>query len=368
MIFETDLSTIKGVIRKLTAFSEDVNVRISLREKDIIFEVFNRKSASAIEIKLGGASITEDVVDSSVIPYRNLRNAIESINKNNEVVTIAVQSDKVFVKSGSSSVAILPVDDDLGAVQRIDPVCTFEVAPAIFSKVLADCIPYTSDDNSHYALQGVKIDEIDGELCAVATNGRCLNVEPLQATYEELSLPNDVILPTRFCQIFRSLANDVIQDAKVLISNEAFAVEWDGLYVRVQRVEGRYPNWKKMFPKESDCKVIEFDREEIANAIQSASHVNDNKFKTVRFVFDGEKVTLKTNTEQCMWEEKIELFDGEIEGEVAFDVSYLRWFCSANGDKLVWFISDLKKAAYMKIGESRFLIMPIELLKAEEKE
>ena len=366
MIFETSLSDIKTVVKKLTAFSEDVNLRISLKEKNILFEIFNKKLFSSIQISLAGATVQEDSVDSIAVPYKNFRSAIEALNKNNDTVTVIVKNDVVQIKSGSSVVQILPVDDSLGTVKRFDPLCSFVVAPAIFSKVLFDCSSYTCEDNSHYALQGVKIDEDEGELYAIATNGRCMAVEPFQATYEELNLPKDVILPTRFCQILRSLANDVIQDANVYISNEAFAIEWDGLYVRVQQVEGRYPNWKKMFPKESDCKTIEFDRTELADAIVSANHVNDNKFKTLRFVFNGESVTLSTRTEHSQWQETLDLFDGSIEGEVSFDVSYLRWICNTNNeDKLTWYVSELKNRAYMKVGESRFVIVPVEMLSAE---
>jgi len=222
------------------------------------------------------------------LPVKKLVPIIRALSSAETIVELTGK-DRVKITSGSSvfQIAGLPAD-------QFPPISNFAGQPTIaidqdnLGSMLRKVSYAQSTDENRYILNGVFFEFSSGKLTLVATDGRRLAKceQKLEGSEKTLAL----ILPAR---TITELSRLLKSGGKVHVSNNERQVGFtidiptndEGLVDRIQLVskvvEGNYPNYRQVIPKEAGSKV-RLEREKLLESVQRAALMTDDRNNTIR--------------------------------------------------------------------------------------
>jgi len=222
------------------------------------------------------------------LPVKKLVPIIRALSSAETIVELTGK-DRVKITSGSSvfQIAGLPAD-------QFPPIANFAGQPTIaidqdnLGSMLRKVSYAQSTDENRYILNGVFFEFSSGKLTLVATDGRRLAKceQKLEGSEKTLAL----ILPAR---TITELSRLLKSGGKVHVSNNERQVGFtidiptndEGLVDRIQLVskvvEGNYPNYRQVIPKEAGSKV-RLEREKLLESVQRAALMTDDRNNTIR--------------------------------------------------------------------------------------
>lgn len=176
------------------------------------------------------------------------------------------------------------------------PVASFTeanyfVAPArLLRELIRRTVFATDNESSRYALGGVKLEFEGAQLTAIGTDGRRLArmIGPITAQGEPPAIQQNTIVPTRAMQLIeRALAP---QDAEVQLAvrGNELLVHSPRATISARLLEGRFPDWRKVFPERGSGTPIELAAGPTYAAVRQAAIVTSEESRGIDFTFgDG---------------------------------------------------------------------------------
>jgi DNA polymerase-3 subunit beta len=148
-----------------------------------------------------------------------------------------------------------------------------------------------SSDENRYILNGVYFNFADGKLTLVATDGRRLALVSHEVAVTEANA-GSLILPAKtVAELSRLLGQGVTAQITFNDRQAAFEIEIgeaatgnglvDNIYLVSKIVEGNYPNYRQVIPKETEHRV-KIERELLAECVQRAALVTSDKNNSIR--------------------------------------------------------------------------------------
>ena len=246
--------------------------------------------------------------------------------------------------------------------------------PAPFFRELIHRTSFATDsENSRYALGGVLI-EFDGEgINGVATDGRRLarqvgGVKPIGRPDTTDSM---TIVPARAMQLIDRAIAENDEEIRIAVKDNEILVHSHRATIRVRLTEGRFPNWRAVFPKKDDLVKIDMAVGPFHAAVRQAAIVTSNERRGVDFIFGDGKVMLSGHGAE-LGESHIELpipYDGE-EITVKLDPRYISDFLKVLQPEQTFSIEikDAKTAAVCSTDDGySYVVMPLERKKRENE-
>jgi DNA polymerase-3 subunit beta len=265
------------------------------------------------------------------LPVKKLVPIIRALSSAETIVELTGK-DRVKITSGSSvfQIAGLPAD-------QFPPISNFAGQPTIaidqdnLGSMLRKVSYAQSTDENRYILNGVFFEFSAGKLTLVATDGRRLAKceQKLEGSEKTLAL----ILPAR---TITELSRLLKSGGKVHVSNNERQVGFtidiptndEGLVDRIQLVskvvEGNYPNYRQVIPKEAGSKV-RLEREKLLESVQRAALMTDDRNNTIRMTVSKKSQNLEISAKSDSGEahEPIAVkYDGP-EVNIAFNPQYV---------------------------------------------
>jgi DNA polymerase-3 subunit beta len=227
-----------------------------------------------------------------VLPIRRFG----SILRESSDAKLHLESDgsRTLVRSGQSEWQ-LPCQnpDEFPAVSPFAEE-RYHQMPARFFRELVRRTVFASDtESSRYALGGVLI-ELGGEgIVGVATDGRRLARQqgPAEAIADHQTTENTVI-PTRAMLVMERALADNEEDIQLAVGENVVQVKSQRTTIYTRLVEGRYPKWRDVFPKQSDLVQIDLTVGPFHAAVRQAAIVTTEERRGVDFTFAEGKVEL----------------------------------------------------------------------------
>lgn len=197
------------------------------------------------------------------------------------------------------------------------------------AKALAEMIRRTvfaaAKESARYSMTGVLWEFEEGVAKLIATDGRRLAVASGPATDKGAGSTKGQthVVPTKSMGLLERILQDGEETVKVsLRPNEAlFQTERATIYTRL--VEGRYPNYREVFPKKQNAKVP-LTVGPFYSAVRQAAIMTDEESKRVIFEFTKKKLTLQAKGAES-GRSKVELpieYDGK-EMKISFDAHFV---------------------------------------------
>ncbi|RME72691.1 MAG: DNA polymerase III subunit beta [Verrucomicrobia bacterium] len=308
---------------------------------------------------------------SSTLPVRRLASIVRELPSLDVLVETSA-NHQVKLTSGGSNFRIMGIPkEDFPPLPEFADEHTFTLEQSVLSQMVASVAYAQSQDESRHFLNGVYFDFKDDKLTLVATDGRRLAL-----VHREMDFGGNeggsLILPAKTVgELQRLLAKDEELSVSVAFNDRrvAFHIEVpdndSGLTDKVQLiskvVEGNYPNYQQVIPKEVHQRV-KVDRELFLQCIHRAALVTSDKSNSVKIKLSNS--LLEINAASPDFGEAHESLAVEYNGpdlQVAFNPGFLMDPLKAlSKDQVIFELKDeVSPGVFKTDGNFLCVIMPV---------
>ncbi|HRE82304.1 MAG TPA: DNA polymerase III subunit beta [Opitutaceae bacterium] len=282
--FSNGLAQVLNVVGSKTTMPILSNVLIEA-EKDFI-------SLTTTNLDLGiRCKIKADVKEGGAVtlPVKRLATIVREL-PNLDVTVDASPNHQVKLASGGSNFRIMGIGkEEFPPLPEFGEEKSFTVDQPELVSMLKSVSYAQSSDETRYILNGVYFNFRDGKLSLVATDGRRLAL-----IAKEMEIPAEsagaIILPAKTVgELLRML--DKGEKVKIDFSDRRCSFQIgtdkdgsglvDSIYLYSKVVEGNYPNYQQVIPKETHQR-IKLERELLLQCIHRAALVTSDKANSVR--------------------------------------------------------------------------------------
>jgi len=207
-------------------------------------------------------------------------------------VQVEATAQQARIVSGTAAFRVMGISsDEFPPLPTFADKHSFVLQQEDLSTMLKNVSYAQSTDESRYIMNGVFFNFADNKLTLAATDGRRLAVMSKELPVSEENV-GSLILPARTVgEIMRLCGNS--QTVRIAFNDRQVAFEiasgeegsdkgfTDSIYLVSKVVEGNYPNYRQVVPKETDQHLI-INRETLLGSVRRASRVTSDKNNSVK--------------------------------------------------------------------------------------
>ena len=222
---------------------------------------------------------------SITLPVRKLATIVRELPQS-DVFVESGDNNQAKITSGGSLFKIMGIGtDEFPPLPTFENRHVFELEQAEIANMLKSVSYGQSSDENRYILNGVYFNFADEKLTLVATDGRRLALTALETDITEDNT-GSLILPAKtVAELERLLGkgdkveiafNDRQVAFEISIGEAGDTGLVDELYLVSKIVEGNYPNYRQVIPKETEHRV-KIERELMLECVHRAALVTSDK-------------------------------------------------------------------------------------------
>ncbi|MFP4028294.1 MAG: DNA polymerase III subunit beta [Candidatus Brocadiia bacterium] len=295
------------------------NVKIEASEEGVFLsatdlEVGLRVQAQNVEIEEEGAVLT---------PYSRISPILRATP--DERITLEGDASSVTLKASDGQFHMVSENpEEYADISGVSEDSIIEVDPAVLQFMVDRTTFAAADEKGRYALNGILVivDE-DGNFEMVGADGaRLANVKKKVSNPEGQTV--DCIVMKKGIQQAARLALLSEEPLRFQATENQFFAENGRGRVRCQLVEGQFPNYHEVIPRENKFKA-ELPTKATLNALRRASFMTSDQTRVVDFTLsDGLLVLSSQSPDLGDAQVKVPIdYDGE-EREIAFNPEYIQ--------------------------------------------
>jgi DNA polymerase III subunit beta len=144
----------------------------------------------------------------------------------------------------------------------------FEFPQAELIEMINQTVFAVSDDETRYFMNGVYLENREGDLVMVATDGRRLSLIKSRIGH---SIPDfqPIIIPPKVLNLIRRLASGE-GNLRLAVGEKNLFIQLDHQRVSSALIEGQFPNYRRVIPESQEHRVL-IRRDEIHEALKRVS-------------------------------------------------------------------------------------------------
>jgi DNA polymerase-3 subunit beta len=222
-----------------------------------------------------------------------------------------------------------------------------------------------SEDTARFVLNGILFTLKEGEATLVATDGRRLAIASQEAELPKSAEGSCIVPDKAVKELARMLGKEGDVELRFTENQAHFRIESkEGLVSSItsKLIDGSYPNYKEIIPKETKHRVA-LAREEILAAVRRAELMTTEKSNSVKLEFTKNQLVVSANSAEVG--EAKETVPVKFKGEVAlaFNPQYFMDPLKALSCEEVFLeLSDELSPGVIKInGPFLYVLMPMRL-------
>ncbi len=158
--------------------------------------------------------------------------------------------------------------DKFPEIQNAPDEHFFQFPQADLIDMIGQTIFAVSDDETRYFMNGVYLENSDGRLVMVATDGRRLSYIA-RTSAAEIPEFSGVIIPPKVLNLIKKLASGE-GTVSLAVAEKSIFVHFDSQRISSALIEGQFPNYERVIPKEQHYH-IRVKREELQEALKRVS-------------------------------------------------------------------------------------------------
>ncbi|MFT4796653.1 MAG: DNA polymerase-3 subunit beta [Candidatus Azotimanducaceae bacterium] len=297
------------------------------------------------------------------VPARKLMDICRELPDGADV-ELTLQDQRLTIVCGRfrSALSTLPASD-FPSVEK----ASSEMSLTLNGKNLKRLIDRTSfamaQQDVRYFLNGMLFEISGDSVRTVATDGHRLAMCSIDGA--STGETQQVIVPRKGVLELQRLLNELNGDVNVAIGSNHLCLESDEFTLTTKLVDGRFPDYDRVIPKDGD-KVVYADRIELRQALNRTAILSNEKFRGIRVNLSNGSLQLSANNpEQEEAEETVSVdYEGE-DLEVGFNVSYIQDVLSViEADKVKITLHNANSSALIEEPENEdsvYVVMPMKL-------
>ena len=306
------------------------------------------------------------------LPVRKLATIVRELPQS-EVFVETGDNNQAKITSGGSLFRIMGIStEEFPPLPTFENRHVFELEQAEIVNMLKSVSYGQSTDENRYILNGVYFNFADEKLTLVATDGRRLALTALETDITEDN-EGSLILPAKtVAELERLLGKG--EKVKVAFNDRQVAFEVaigedgdtglvDQLYLVSKIVEGNYPNYRQVIPKETEHRV-KIERELMLECVHRAALVTSDKSNSVKLKVSKNLLEISGSSSEYgeSHESMAIAYDGP-EVQVAFNPQFLMEPLKALTKDEVFFEfkDELSPGLFKTLDNFICVIMPLRL-------
>lgn len=245
-----------------------------------------------------------------------------------ETVTFTHQAGEsvVTIKSESAAFTLLVMNAaDFPKVPRQESNKTFKLKTDLFKdlvrKTVFSCAADTNND-ARAIFKGCYLEISGDKITMAATNTHRLAI--MRNTLSEDLGEMNYIIPAK---MLRNLQFSRNNDSQVTVecAEKYIAFIYDNIFMQSRLIEGQFPPYEKVVPKESSI-FATIKVAELSAAVERIAFISKTaEYNTIRFIFTQEGITVSSTSPDVGKAE--EHVDAQVEGgdlDISFNVNYIK--------------------------------------------
>lgn len=365
--FSNGLQQVLNVVASRSTMPILSNVLIEAEEGLISLTTTNLDLGIRCRIK---AEVTD--TGSITLPVRKLATIVKELPVN-EVFLETSEKNQAKITSGGSLFKIMGISsEEFPPLPTFENRKVFELSQDEIVNMLKSVSYAQSTDENRYILNGVYFNFADEKLTLVATDGRRLGLTGLDLEVSEENI-GSLILPAKTVAELERLMgkgekvniafNDRQAAFEIGLDEAGDSGLVDHLYLVSKIVEGNYPNYRQVIPKETEHRV-KIERELMLECVHRAALVTSDKSNSVKIKISKNLLEISSqSTEYGESHESMAIaYDGP-EVQVAFNPQFLMEPLKAlNKDEVFFeFKDELSPGLFKTLDNFICVIMPLRL-------
>lgn len=215
--------------------------------------------------------------------------------------SLRIETDDSAVQLlGSRSKFRLPManPDEFPMVEGFAEETFHELPVRTFRELVRRTVFATDAESSRYALGGVLLEMENEEVIAVGTDGRRLArmVGKGVPVGEHQTSGMSTIVPTRAISLMERAVGDGDDTVHLCARSNDLLLRTPRCMIYSRLVEGRYPNWRQVFPKRDNATQIDLVVGPLFAALRQAAIVTDPDRRGIEFSFADGTLNLEATT------------------------------------------------------------------------
>ena len=306
------------------------------------------------------------------LPVRKLATIVRELPIN-EVFVETGENNQTKITSGGSLFKIMGISaEEFPPLPTFENRKVFELSQTAIVNMLKSVSYAQSTDENRYILNGVYFNFADEKLTLVATDGRRLGLTALETEISEEN-SGSLILPAKTVAELERLMgkgetvkiafNDRQAAFEISIDESGDSGLVDHLYLVSKIVEGNYPNYRQVIPKETEHRV-KIERELMLECVHRAALVTSDKSNSVKLKVTKNLLEISGSSSEYgeSHESMAIAYDGP-EVQVAFNPQFLMEPLKALGKDEVFFEfkDELSPGLFKTLDNFLCVIMPLRL-------
>ncbi|WP_309385071.1 DNA polymerase III subunit beta [Cerasicoccus frondis] len=306
------------------------------------------------------------------LPVRKLATIVRAL-PNSEVEVDASSGNQAKITSGGSLFRIMGIsEDEFPPLPSFADQHIFNLQQDDVVGMLKNVSYAQSKDENRYILNGVFFQFRDNSMTLVATDGRRLALCSKEVEVVEDNA-GDLILPAKTVDELQRLLGQG-EAVKITFSDRQVAFEIqiatdddsglvDSIYLVSKIVEGKYPDYKQVIPKETENR-IKIERELLAECVQRAALVTSDKNNSVKLKLSDNLLEITgSSPEYGESHESMAISYEGTEVTVAFNPQFLLDPLKALAQDEVYFEfkDELSPGVFKTLDSFLCVIMPLRL-------
>lgn len=232
--------------------------------------------------------------------------------------TFRIETDgqKTIIRGERSTFNLSSEDaGEFPPIAAFDESTCHEMPARLLKEMIKRTIFATDNESSRYALGGVKLEENDGKLLAIGTDGRRLAKMEGVITSADGATPfgDATIIPSRSLQLIDRVLTDDSATVRIAVRQNEVLVGSPSGMLSTRLLEGRFPRWRDVFPKRSNSAKVELTVGPFFAAVRQAAIVTSDESRGVDFTF-GEGMLVLAGRAAEVGDSRVEMpigYDGE---------------------------------------------------------
>ena len=365
--FSNGLQQVLNVVASRSTMPILSNVLIEAEEGHISLTTTNLDLGIRCRIK---AEVSE--TGNITLPVRKLATIVKELPVN-EVFLETSENNQAKITSGGSLFKIMGISsEEFPPLPSFENRKVYELSQDEIVNMLKSVSYAQSTDENRYILNGVYFNFADEKLTLVATDGRRLGLTGLELEVSEENA-GSLILPAKTVAELERLMgkgekvniafNDRQAAFEIVLDEAGESGLVDHLYLVSKVVEGNYPNYRQVIPKETEHRV-KIERELMLECVHRAALVTSDKSNSVKIKVSKNLLEITgQSTEYGESHESMAIaYDGP-EVQVAFNPQFLMEPLKALTKDEVFFEfkDELSPGLFKTLDNFICVIMPLRL-------
>jgi DNA polymerase-3 subunit beta len=309
-------------------------------------------------------SIPVKVVESGIfaVPASVLGNFLSNINDDKSIsLEIIDQILRISTPSSEASIKTFPIED-FPTVPMVDGGKTSKIHSKELQNGIKSVIYSASLSSVKPELASIYIYSNNDDLCFVATDSFRL-AEKIIKTKKGADTPS-ILIPFKNAADILKIIDNIDEDIEICTTKNQISFSFTGLYLVSRVIDGVFPDYKQILPKEEKTHVVVL-KQDLINALRVSNIFSDN-FNQMNIAVESGAKQISLKTKNSNIGENKNTVDARVDGdsiEVNFNYKYIiDCLSSINSDSISLIFNGINKPLIIKGTSDKsftYLVMPM---------